>query len=107
MENIDKKNILAYKDIFMECHDDLDNVHKFYCFHVAEPLSSFFEVQYGRIGKNPVTKDYHRHDLWRKINEKLKKGYEIIKIRKFNLGDINFDEFVQKFIGEDCFLPEK
>ena len=108
MENITNRNITEYQDILMECHDDAKNQHKYYRFRIPLPNLSRFEVQYGRVGKTKTVREYPIGDLWDKFNEKVKKGYKVIKTHKFfekNLSD--FDEFVKKFIGDDCFLPER
>lgn len=111
MENITKKNIFDYQHIYLECHNIAKNQHKFYRFNVLKPESLHFEVHYGKINGNSVTKDYHRHFLWKKYNEIINKGYRVIALQKFNLPILNLnfdsDSFIQKFMGEDYFLPEK
>jgi predicted DNA-binding WGR domain protein len=100
--------ISQFRDILMECHDDAKNTHKYYHIHVPEEHASNFSIEYGRVGHSPNKLQYPVSDLWTKFNEKMRKGYKVLKISRWDERGTNFTEFLDKFLngGDDCWLPE-
>jgi predicted DNA-binding WGR domain protein len=102
-----KANIEEYRDILMEYHDDARNSHKYYYFHL-EQNSNSFNIEYGRIGHKPNKLTYPKMKLWNKLQEKIKKGYKVLRISRHDERGNEFVDFLEKFLngGEDCWLPE-
>jgi len=108
-------NLKEWRDVCLECHDESvdpktnkkKNTHKFYVFHV-DPASTQFGIEYGRIGKAPNVLSYPRHMLGKKFQEKLNKGYRVIRVVRHDEKSLMFADFVEKFLGggEESFLPE-
>jgi predicted DNA-binding WGR domain protein len=110
---IDK--IHEFKDVVCESHDEsIDpktnkpkNTHKFYIFHIREGADRF-DIEYGRIGKNPNRLQYPIKELTVKYREKLNKGYKVVRAARHDEQSIFFVDLAEKILGEEdeWLLPE-
>jgi hypothetical protein len=112
---IKSKDLLQYKDIVLECHDDsMDkktgkpkNTHKFYIFHLTEGASQF-DIEYGRIDKSPNKLQYPMSLLQKKFDEKIGKNYSVTRVTRIDEKSIFFADFVSDIFedGDEWILPE-
>lgn len=108
-DGLNEKEIYFFKEIDLKYFDDDNNqTEKYYNFRVLEKDSEFFEIEYGRIGRQSNKLVYPRKDLFKKFNEKIKKGYKVMSTRTFEGTGSLVYEFMKNHLnnGDDCWLPE-
>jgi predicted DNA-binding WGR domain protein len=102
---VTNSNILEYKELVLQQHDDSTNTHKYYAIYPNEEPGKT-ACRYGRVGRSQTETIIPFHETWKKYSEKIKKGYYLTGAAMPNEPGFILQNLLTLINEDECELPD-